>query len=52
MITAPLVIMDPTVDGMKPAKQLKLVVYRIIYRVLAPSQVVIARFQPSTVLNM
>ena len=29
--------------------QLRLVVYPIIYRVSAPSQVVIARFQPSTV---
>ena len=31
--------------------QLRLVVYPIIYRVLAPSQVVIARFQPSTVFH-
>ena len=42
----------PTVDGseIRRENQLRLVVYPIIYKVLAPSQVVNAGFQPSTVL--
>ena len=37
-------IIVTTVDGLNPANQLKLVVYPIIYRVLAPSQVVVWDF--------
>ena len=36
--------MDDTVDGWNPANQLRLVVYPIIYKVLAPSQVVVWDF--------
>ena len=39
----------PTVDGRDPANQLSLVVYPIMYKGLAPSQVVVGDSEPSTV---
>ena len=48
-ITTTTTTSSTTVDGWNPANQLRLVVFPIIYRVSAPSQVVIAGFKPSTV---
>ena len=39
----------PTVDGRDPVNQLSLVVYPTMYKVLAPSQVVVGDSEPSTV---
>ena len=46
-----MVNLKDTVDGSEILHQLSLVVYPMIYKVLAPSQVVNAGFLPSTVLD-
>ena len=46
-----MVNLKDTVDGSEILHQLSLVVYPMIYKVLAPSQVVNAGFLPSTVVD-